>query len=365
VVTVNPLHFALAVGISRYPGGYRELQGPVQDATAFVEWLRNPDGGGVPAGNIETFLSPAGEDMTLRDARPAKQAIDQALWDLRRRALAEVAALPEHERAAARASSRLYIFVAGHGIMPGDGETALLDARAEPDRRTNLELSAYATWFRRDGAFAEVCVFADCCRNFELLAVAAGPDFDHPARLGGPVVVLMGWATTDGALAFEDDGRGYFSRALIDGLEGNAADESGRVTAASLHGYLGTHVAALTAGRPRHQQQAVRMPVEQPMVFGPVHTPGPVRPGSPPPGPGRRPRRVRITFPPGFDDEVELIGPSDMTPFWDASAGPWTIWLHDGLWTVQRAKTAVDTSVFREHGTFTVAGEDVDVALSQ
>ena len=162
----NPFHFALVVGISRYPGGYSPLLGPVNDARAFAAWATSPSGGGVPKENMARCITPARGAMTLPKARPTKQIIDDELWLLRTKARAAYARLPEDELVQAREASRLYIYVAGHCIMPGGGVAALLDARAEPTRRTNLELSSYGSWFEQDGTFAEVCIFADCCRNY-------------------------------------------------------------------------------------------------------------------------------------------------------------------------------------------------------
>jgi hypothetical protein len=361
----NPLHFALVVGISCYPGGYSLLRGPVNDAKAFEKWVKNPSGGGVPKENVARCITPAGGVMTLPNARPTKGAIDTKLWSLRRRALEAYEMLPEDRRAKARKDSRLYIYMAGHGIMPGGGTAALLDAEAEPDRRTNLELSSYGSWFERDGTFAEVCLFADCCRNYELLARPRGPDFDDPAQLGVRVFNLVGYATTAGDLAREestrfdpevppDERRGYFSRALIEGLEGKAAHpKTGYVTAEYLQTYVSFWVSKRTANRPAHQRQAIEMKPDpsHPMTFGPRRLVPQLR------------RQAVIRFPLGFDGDVDLIGPDGSSSYWRASKGPWTVMLHDGIWMVQHADTNRDTTGFADNGAFCVIGADRDVQL--
>jgi hypothetical protein len=359
----NPFHFALVVGISRYPGGYTFLRGPVNDAWAFAKWAMSPSGGGVPKENMGLCVTPAGGEMTLENARPTKEVIDAKLWSLRARAQTAYRALPEEERAQAREASRLYIYVAGHGIMPGGGVAALLDALAQPDRRTNLELSRYGSWFERDGAFAEVCIFADCCRNFELLAEPRGPDFDNPAQLGARVFALVGYATTAGELAREeteryepevppDQRRGYFSRALIDGLKGKATNpDTGYVTDTSLAVYVSDEVKKHTKNRPAHQRQTIQMPVDLShcMTFGPKRR--------------VQPRRVVIRFPPGFGGDVDLIAPDRTKSRWRASDGTWIVWAYTGLWMVQHADTAGDTTGFAEDGVFRVSGFDRDVQL--
>jgi Caspase domain len=364
----NPLHFALVVGISKYPWGYSPLQGPVNDAREFARWATSPSGGDVPTQNVARCITPARGAMTREKARPTKESIDKKLWLLRAKAQAAYGALPEEERAQAREASRLYIYVAGHGIMPGGGVAALLDALAEPARRTNLELSKYGSWFQRDGAFAEVCIFADCCRNFEFLAEPRGPDFDPPAQLGGRVFALVGYATTAGELAREeterydpdvpdDQRRGYFSRALIEGLKGKATNpHTGYVTAASLAVYVHDQVWSRTKNRPAHHQQTIEMPVNlsHDMTFGPKRR--------------FRQRRVQrhqvvIHFPPGFGGDVELVAPDDATSRWRAADGPWTVRASDGIWTVQHADTERDTTGFAEDGLFRVSGADRDVQL--
>jgi hypothetical protein len=359
----NPLHFALVVGISSYPGGYKLLHGPVNDAKAFAQWVMSRSGGGVPKENVALCISPKRE-MKVENARPTKGAIDTELWSLRGKAKAAYQKLPEDKRAQARETSRLYIYVAGHGIMPGDGTAALLDARAEPDRRTNLELSKYASWFKEDGTFAEICIFADCCRNYELLAIPRGPDFDRPAQLGVHVFPLIGYATTAGDLALEesarydpevpeDERRGYFSSALIEGLEGSAVHPgTGFVTAEYLYTYVSFWVRKQTANRPAYQQQAIEMPLDilRPMTFGPKRAILP-------------PSQVVIRFPSGFDGDVELVGPDRSSMYWRASKGPWTVLVHNGIYTVQHAGAHHDSPKFADDGAFCVMGAELDVQL--
>lgn len=361
----NRLHFALVVGISCYPGGYDPLPGPENDANKFVNWVTSPSGGDVPPENMATCITSVEAKMTLPDARPTKGDIDDNLWLLRGKAEEEYKKLPEDQRAHAKAEdSRLYIYMAGHGIMPGRGVAALLDARAEPTRQTNLEISQYEDWFRRDGTFAEVCIFADCCRNYELLANPRGPDFDEPAQLGGRVFSLVGYATTAGELAREesdrfdpkvprDERRGYFSRALIDGLEGKATQpRTGYVTAFSLHAYVSAQVHERTANRPAHQRQEIEMKPDPAhlMTFGPKHK--------------VLYHRVVIRFRPELGGDVDLVAPDgSVDDRWRVSDGPWTKWLYDGNWTVQHADTDRDTTGFCGNGAFQVIGADLHVQL--
>jgi hypothetical protein len=48
---VNEHHYAVVVGINRYPG-LSDLRGARADAGAFADWLERPDGGAVPPANV-------------------------------------------------------------------------------------------------------------------------------------------------------------------------------------------------------------------------------------------------------------------------------------------------------------------------
>lgn len=365
----HPYHFAVVVGINSYPGGFKPLAGPVNDARAFADWLAADDQGGLPAAHVRLVTTPARPPVRVSTARPTKELIDDAIWESVQDLDRALDLLPEEERAAARAESRFYLFVAGHGIMPGQGEAALLDAKARMGFLSNLEIRSYVDWLRKDGSFAQVVAFADCCRSFELLAVPGQAPFGQAARIRGPVETLVGLAATAGSVSVEDTDpdipmdarRGYFSRALVDGLRGNAADpDTGQVTSTRLRDY----VVPLVADRSRTKsfQQTVEMPVDRDMVFGPVH----VAPEPEPHAastPGRQRRRVVIRFPSGFVGEVELVAPDGTLLAWDSADGDWIVRLYDGVWFVQRAGTRMDTGGLADDGVFTVEGVDRDVQL--
>jgi hypothetical protein len=362
----HPYHYGVVVGINAYPGGYMPLNGPVNDATAFAEWLRDPEQGGLPKGNVQLIVTPKRPPKRPNTARPTKQLIDEALVKAHEDLEEDLAKLPEEERGAARNASRLYLFVAGHGIMPGEGEAALLDATARrPRYQPNVELQSYLMRIKRNGAFAEVCAFADCCRTAELLTIAGQIFLTPPLRGGGPVTTLLALATTAGDLAFEeikdsadaDLRRGYFSRTLMEGLRGNAADpRSGLVTTSGLRSYVTPILAELTKDKPVPQK--AEFYAAEDMVFGPPRSRTEGRP------PGRAGRKVVIRFPEwAEDDTVELVAPDGSRMAWEPVDGPWTVRLYDGEWYVQRAGSAQDTRGFAHDGVFSVQGVDRVVDL--
>ncbi|SFR71302.1 Caspase domain-containing protein [Agromyces sp. CF514] len=369
---MNLYHYAVVVGINRYPGGYKLLRGPVADARAFATWLTGSNKGGLPRENVSLMLTPRPYPRKLDEASPLKGRIDSALWSAHKSLRARLDAAPEDQRSALRDQSRIYLFVAGHGVMPQGGDSALLDAEAEPGRQTNLGLDKYLDWFRRDGQFAEVCILADCCRGYDLLAEPGAPGFARAARAPGDVSYLFALSTSAGQLAFEDKAtdaeqyRGHFSRALMQGLAGEATDpDTGELTGDRLIAYARRIVAERTKALGPGREQSVPPPhTSGTLTFGPTRkAAGAARDGERTPPPGRTKRKVRIVFPDGFTGRVELVAPDASTELWDTADGPLTRWLYDGTWYVQHEGTDMDTKGFAADGLFTVSGEDCDVQL--
>ena len=370
----NDYHYAVVVGINAYPGGYSALTGPVNDARAFSEWLVDPAQGGLPKRNVKHVLTSKRPPVRLSTAKPTKELIDDAIWEAREALTEALRKAPEEERAKRRRQSRLYLFVAGHGMMPGGGAAALLDAKAARGRQTNIELQSYLDWLIADGLFAEVCVFADCCRNYELLAQPGVPPFDRPSEAGDKVMFLLALATTAGRLSFEDtdptirvdERRGYFSKALVEGLRGNAADpDTGLVTHELLRAYVDKRVAERTQDKPTGLRQGVETRQSGGVLtFGPRRTASRRGPDDDYRGArGREPRKVVIRFPSGLRGMVELVAPDGSTRLWDVADGPWTVWLYDGTWYVQHEGRPMVTKGLAGDGLVLVTGENRDVQL--
>jgi hypothetical protein len=258
----------------------------------------------------------------------------------------------------------MYIYAAGHGIGPPLGEGALLMADADADLLGNsIELSLYADWYLRCGLVHEVVIFADCCREIiGGIPPPAAPPFNvcqFPSFVG--TVRFVGYASRLGEVAWEptdtaerDKARGYFTAALVDGLNGAAAErDTGEVTAASLAQYVQTAVETATAGiGPFPQRGELRGDLATRLVL---------RGGG---GHAAPQRQVRIAFPAGFTAGVTLRSgprPEDLRGRWNASDGEWSLALPDGLYQV-----LPDGDVgpaFAKDGLFAVSGGDLDVAL--
>jgi uncharacterized caspase-like protein len=354
-MVVNDRHYALLVGINAYPG-VTPLNGPVNDAHDVRDWLTDPGGGAVPPGNVRLVVSDPADG---RPPRPVQDEIEDALIDLNAQAGQEIG-----DSLAEFARSRLLIYVAGHGIMPGDGDGALLLANARKGAYSrNIELRAYTDWYVHAGLYAQVVVYADCCRNWFPQARGTPPTMDDPGRPNGPVDYLIWYATGPAQSAYEDadaslppdQRRGYFTRALLDGLrEKGLARPDGTITAQSLLGFVRSRVDATVPGNAESGRQRVTVvgtltdPAHDIVLSSSATT--------------AKIATVTIHFPAGFAAAVELELPDGTRRAADAGAGPWTLELPVGRYGVVLAGTE-DAGPFAGEGLFRVDGADRDVHL--
>lgn len=119
---MRPNHYAVVVGIDRYPARRPDkplLQYARNDAIAFYEWLTSPNEGGVDPHNANLILATDAE-QSGGAGRPVRKEVIDSLISI-------------HERVFERGrsewpESRLYIYLAGHGVAPQRGRGALLFA---------------------------------------------------------------------------------------------------------------------------------------------------------------------------------------------------------------------------------------------
>ena len=356
----NDLHFAVCVGIDRYPGlPGQDLGSARRDAIAFRDWLVDPAGGDVPEANVRLITVEPDEAFAIEDARPQQREVNRALHEFNQQ-------LREHldGKGDDWQRTRMYIYAAGHGIGPPMGEGAVLMADAERDLLGNsIELSLYADWYLHCGLVHEVVILADCCREIVGgIPPPAAPPFNVcpvPSFVG--TVRFIGYASRLGEVAWEpaaseerDKARGYFTAALIDGLRGAAAErQTGEVTAASLAQYVQSAVEEATTGiGPYPQRGELRGDLATKLVFRAAG-----ESGSPQ-------RQVRIAFPAAFSGGVSVrsgVRADDERGRWNAGDGPWTLQLADGFYQV--APDEPLAGAFANGGLFAVTGSDVDVQL--
>ena len=224
---VSDKDFAMIVGVNHYPR-YRSLKGAINDAKSFQEWVVDIDrGGGVPSDHSKLVLS--SENPT----QPVQDNIDEELEGL-------------FNLAKANTGGRLYLYFSGHGLARNSISTDLCMPKWSMVRRHNaLDAQAYLTLCMDSGYFSEVVLFTDCCRVYKVNTHGQVPTLGQPAPgEAGATRSFTAYASEFQSAAFEAtmDGsgevRGHFTRALLSGLWGAAADDQGGVTAHKLKGYL-------------------------------------------------------------------------------------------------------------------------------
>ncbi len=232
--------YALVIGIDDYTqeeGGLTTLQGARKDALKFARWLRKSDGGGIEKSNCHLIIS-------RRDPlKPLRPQVDKELGKIIKKAKDDK-----------QASNRLYFYFAGHGLSveyEGNGNAGLCLANwSEYCRRAALSAMLYQNMCIEYGLFREIVFFADCCRDSATRITPLGSEIEITEPRGEHKPKLfIGYATRPGHAAVEtenDDGNmgGVFTRVLIEGLKGGAANVKGIIDAVSLENYLKKNVPA-------------------------------------------------------------------------------------------------------------------------
>jgi hypothetical protein len=333
---MNADDFAIVVAISLYPE-FNELNSPGVDALEFQKWLLSPTGGDLPPQNVTMILSPVyatppvGTDDPC--VKPTLTEVDNAFRKHVIRA---------NSRRGYRVGRRLYVFMSGHGITPGRSSTPDLDDSAL--LMANADLFSlglhvpghpYAEWFRAAGAFDELFLFMDCCRD----------DASNTPPRNCPFGVLQGdpnrvkrfyaSATQWGHSAWEGpvdasstQKRSYFSFALLEALNNGIRDAQGRLTGNILAGYIKTRVNDLRAIAGQAQDpQFLYDPQNDIVLIDQV---------------GNLSGKVRISLPGDLTSDVELFSSSlqlmKTNPVFSnppASSNPWELPLTPGVYKLQ------------------------------
>jgi hypothetical protein len=235
----NPHDYAVVVGIDQYPNlpPKRQLQGAVNDAQRFRSWLVSDEGGGLPEGNV--YPRP---DKPL-PPQPTLRHLEELLDPL----------LELAERDEQAVGRRLYLFYSGHGVAKHLNDARLLSAEYNPASRRSVDFAvlAYADGFSEARAFDEVLVFLDHCRNKdkEVRDPYVHWHFRSDEK-GGMVRRFYGLATVAFARAREcpwggGPHLGVFTKALLEGLRGPAADADNNITTDRLRKFLEWRVPVL------------------------------------------------------------------------------------------------------------------------
>jgi len=257
--------FAIVIGIDTYPA-LRRLRAAVKDSGRFLEWLTSPEGGDVPPDNIRLIQSPTknSADPLATDTRPLQGEVDQALRDF---------GVDNRQRI----GRRLYFYFAGHGLGTTFEDVGMLMANATMTTlRSNIGLKDYRRFLHENGYFDEIIFILDCCRDPAISVGTGVPPFTYPPPPPAPRPVegFVILAAEFGAKAFEQnqltnggtEPRGVLTDALIDGLNGQAANSKGEITAFSLRDYLLKSVPQ-RAAPPLNQTPSINVLPTRDLVF--------------------------------------------------------------------------------------------------
>jgi Caspase domain len=242
---VNEQDYAIVIGIKDYQQ-LKPLNGPVQDAVDFENWLLNPQGGNLP--NHKTDNKVLQHVFFIESAPnsevPLQSDIDKCLDKV----------LTNGEKTGYR---RFYFFFAGHGLGISWKENALC-LPGWSSRFINLALSSseYLDVVVNSGLFAQVFFFLDCCRDRKLGARGLHPTIGWPkpgegvpncesfvaygAKFNNPAHEAANPAANNEVV------NGFFSKALLMGLNGAAVNVKGEITVNSLKSFLKSKVEELT-----------------------------------------------------------------------------------------------------------------------
>jgi hypothetical protein len=229
--------FAIVIGINDYTlpkdGGLKALSGAVPDAIEVEKWLLDKENGDVPIDQCFKIIS----NPKTKGLAPLHFMIDEKIDEI----------ISIVNSKFQKQADRLYFYFAGHGmgVETEESNTGLCLANwSEIRRRSALSSSDYKDLLVRLRIFKEVVFLADCCRNavYNIRPIPSVIDTVVPGSLD--TLYFVGYATQylDQAYEINDDHtsekRGIFTRLLLSGLRGDAADPLGNVTAESLKNYL-------------------------------------------------------------------------------------------------------------------------------
>ena len=146
----NPRDYAMVVGIDHYTQGILALNGSINDCELFCRWLTDRDMGGLDSENITFFKSIVGH------SEPIRNQIEDRLTQF----------FEQADQTGQPCGRRLYLFFAGHGLVPPPPDTggcALLMADARSTLLRGLLGYRAAHAMRLTGLFEEVMLVMDCC----------------------------------------------------------------------------------------------------------------------------------------------------------------------------------------------------------
>jgi WD40 repeat protein len=232
----EPVLWILAIGINEYKNARYNLNYAVNDADGFVKALRNSG---------ET-LFPEIESIILTDSEATSEGISSKLKEI---------------TSTANPEDVFIFFYAGHGIaMNEDGSdrpefffipteiTQMTDKRQVWDMGlsgSDFELLISSIPARKQLIVLDACNSGAINSAFGVRGASEEIALSRLGRATGSALIA---ASRDDQFAqeFEALGQGALTKALLDGLQGNASLKNGQITVGSLKGYVESALPVLT-----------------------------------------------------------------------------------------------------------------------
>lgn len=207
--------WALVIGIDNYDSILPPLTGATRDAAMSVKWLRAL---GVPDNQILLHAAPSGVGKEEINALglPFRGCSDPEIWK-------------SFEKLMTSSGSRLFVFLAGHGLWEPAGERVFLTQEANENVMKNLGIDWYARLLR-GLPFSKQFIFMDGCLNAPYSATRRstfeagkqGSVTPKPERADVEQWFCYGAAVSQRSL--EIDERGLFSSVLLATLDPGMRD---------------------------------------------------------------------------------------------------------------------------------------------
>lgn len=306
--------YALVVGIQHYVSAdLNTLSSALNDALKVKAWLLDQTrGGALPDGNVKPLLSkPDSGDPEPNDIDDAIEAVfDQVKQRL-------------------TPARRFYFYFSGHGMAATKLQAYLcLPKWSSQRRRMAIDSMDYWQMIANTGLFQEIVCLFDCCRSYKpnVGGIPSTLGSPRPQASAASTNLFIGFAAPFLESAFEPsvtDENGFFTRALLSGLEGGACQSTGGAPAQRLKGFLESETEKLARQAGKKQKPEIYngfSAVSEP-VFGSAMPPG----GT---GTNKLVYVVSISDAPGRS--VVLLHPDAMETLWDGSQ-PWRIEVAGGL----------------------------------
>jgi hypothetical protein len=233
----KPNLYVLSIGVKDYKDPEIQqkypLQFPVLDATEFAKTMKAQEG----------RLYKKVDVRILPDAAAHRTAILQGLIWLRTNATNKDVAM---------------VFMSGHGVSRGGAGYDYLPFEADKSEQDLTYIHDFELRDYLKRITAKIVAFIDTCHSGNFFGVPGSKDIPNPylrnfaedlAKSSSFTVVFASSTGEELSIEREEWGHGAFTKALIEGLDGGAANERGMISIARLNDYIAERVKELTEGK--------------------------------------------------------------------------------------------------------------------